>query len=201
MGLYQITQRIATGGSVVLVLLLSLPLLAGAAPDDGTRAGQDPNPVVGEPLAPDAFQPLVGIPGITSTDGLTFSEYVNALYILSISLAALIAVVKIIFAGVKYMFTDIVTQKGEALQDIRGTLFGLLIVISASLILSTINPALGDLSTFDDPETIADVTGDRLARILNNVDEGYNAFIARCRDRNADTALSSERSGRCRIRL
>ncbi len=63
---------------------------------------------------------------------------------MSISIAALLAVVKIIIAGAKYMLSDIVTTKGEAKKDIRGALLGLLLIIGAVIILNTINPALTD---------------------------------------------------------
>lgn len=93
------------------------------------------------------FQPLVGIPGITdpTTD---INTYINILYALSISIAALLAVIKIIIAGVKYMLSDIVTSKQEAKSDIQGALLGLLIVISAVLILNVINPQLTETTLF-----------------------------------------------------
>jgi hypothetical protein len=75
-----------------------------------------------------------------------FNDYINAVYLMFISIAALIAVVKIIIAGVKYMFSDIVTQKSDAKNDIKGALLGLLVVLSAVVILTIINP---DLTTFD----------------------------------------------------
>jgi len=86
---------------------------------------------------------LVNLP-IGDTD--SFNDYINAVYLMFISIAALIAVVKIIIAGVKYMFTDIVTQKGEALNDIKGALLGLLIILSAVVVLTIINP---DLTRFN----------------------------------------------------
>lgn len=95
------------------------------------------------PLVGFAQNNLVNLP-IGETD--SFNDYINAIYVMFISIAALIAVVKIIIAGVKYMFTDIVTQKGEAKKDIQSALLGLLIVMSAVLILFVINP---DLTTFD----------------------------------------------------
>ena len=55
------------------------------------------------------FTPLVGIPGIDPAAG--FNQYINALYALSISIAGLLAVIKIIIAGVKYMLSDVVTNK------------------------------------------------------------------------------------------
>ncbi len=97
---------------------------------------------------------LIFVPGITfaqrylvdlpiDTKG-SFNEYINLLYKMSISIAALLAVVKIIIAGAKYMLSDIVTTKGEAKKDIRGALLGLLLIIGAVIILNTINPALTD---------------------------------------------------------
>ncbi len=74
----------------------------------------------------------------------SFDEYINLLYKMSISVAALLAVVKIIIAGAKYMLSDIVTNKSEAKKDIQGALLGLLLIIGAVIILNTINPALRD---------------------------------------------------------
>ena len=84
------------------------------------------------------FISLVGIPGVPD-NGQDLNKYFNAIYRLSISLAALLAVVRIVLAGAKYMLTDIVPAKGEALEDIKGALLGLLIILGAVLILSTIN--------------------------------------------------------------
>jgi len=99
--------------------------------------------------APGDFVPLVGLPYIDNNGGpKNFGDYVKALYFASISIAALLAVVRIIFAGVKYMLTDVVTTKGQAKKDIYGALLGLLIVIGAVLILQTINPNLLVINLF-----------------------------------------------------
>jgi Type IV secretion system pilin len=93
------------------------------------------------------FKALVGIPGIdniTGDGGL--NDYINALYRLSISIAALLAVIKIVIAGAKYMLTDIVPAKEEAKKDIQGALIGLLIVIGAIIILNTINTDLTNVN-------------------------------------------------------
>jgi hypothetical protein len=96
------------------------------------------------------FIPLVGIPYVdTQSSDLSLAGYVNALYTAAISIAAFMAVVKIIFAGVKYMLSDVVTDKGAAKKDIRGALIGLLIVIGAVLILNTINPQLKGLGALE----------------------------------------------------
>jgi len=96
------------------------------------------------------FETLVNIPLVTA-NSMDIGQYINALYILSISIAALLAVIKIIIAGVKYMLSDVVTSKAEAKGDIKGALGGLLVVISAVVVLETINPQLRVLSVFITP--------------------------------------------------
>ena len=90
------------------------------------------------------YQPLVGIPGVDNAV-TNFGTYINQLYFLAISLAALLAVIKIIIAGVKYMLTDLGSSKADAKSDIWGALLGLLLIISAFLILTTVNPNLARL--------------------------------------------------------
>jgi hypothetical protein len=91
------------------------------------------------PLTAGAQSTLVNIGVDPNAD---FSGYLNTLYAIAIAVAALLAVLKIVIAGVKYMTSDIVTSKADAKRDIQGAIFGLLIVMSAMLILTIINPAL-----------------------------------------------------------
>jgi len=93
------------------------------------------------------YTPLVGIPGVSDLNA-NMDAYINALYMLSIAVAALLAVIKIIIAGVKWMLTDIVTSKEEAKKDIENATIGLLIVMSAVLLLNIINPQLTNISVF-----------------------------------------------------
>ena len=83
---------------------------------------------------------MVTLPGYDGTGD--FSDFVNIVYSLAISIAALLAVVKIVIAGVKWMLSDVVTDKGEAKKDIQSALFGLIIIISAVLIITIINPTI-----------------------------------------------------------
>jgi len=97
---------------------------------------------------PRGYQPLVGIPGV-GTDGQydgNFDQYLQAIYATSISLAALLAVIKIVIAGVKWMTTDIVEGKSSAKKDIEGAILGLVVILSAVLILYIINPNIGAVS-------------------------------------------------------
>jgi hypothetical protein len=104
-------------------------------------------------LAQVAYTPLVGLPGVDT--GGDFNKFINTLYILSISIAALLAVIKITIAGVKYMLTDVVTSKSEAKKDIQGALLGLLVVISAVMILTFINPQLTTINFNPDRVEVA----------------------------------------------
>jgi hypothetical protein len=71
-----------------------------------------------------------------------FSDYVGFLYGLSISIAALLAVIKIIIAGAKYMLSDLISGKESAKSDIQGAILGLLLILGAVIILEFINPQL-----------------------------------------------------------
>lgn len=89
------------------------------------------------------FVPLVGVPFLDNNQAAdSLIDYVNAFYIGSISLAAVIAVLRIIYAGIQYMLSDVVTSKGKAKKDIQAALVGLIIIIGAVLILDTINPSI-----------------------------------------------------------
>ncbi|MCA9365281.1 hypothetical protein KC723_00115 [Candidatus Kaiserbacteria bacterium] len=90
-------------------------------------------------LAAIPFRPLVGIPGFNGGEEISLNLFVNRFFLTCIALAALLAVVKLVIAGFKYMMTDVVTSKEDAKNDIKGALFGLLVVASTVLILSTIN--------------------------------------------------------------
>ncbi len=85
------------------------------------------------------YSPLIEGGGL-ETDSI--GAYINSLYLISISIAALLATIKLIIAGAKYMLSDVVTTQGEAKKEIQSSLLGLLLVISAVLILTIINPDL-----------------------------------------------------------
>lgn len=92
------------------------------------------------------YLPLVGIPGVSTDSSVNFDQYLQAVYATSISLAALLAVIKIVIAGVKWMTTDIVSSKSAAKSDIQGAVLGLVIILGAVLILYIINPNIGAVS-------------------------------------------------------
>ncbi len=102
------------------------------------------------------FVPLVGIPfvddgEIGGRDGAGLAAYVNSLYTAVIVIAAVLAVLRIVIAGVQYMLSDIVTTKAQAKKNIRNSLLGLVLVVAAVLVLETINPQLTNLSVLNLP--------------------------------------------------
>lgn len=89
------------------------------------------------------YSPLVDLSnGGQGSEVQTFEQYINFLYGFSIALAALLAVIKIVIAGAKYMLDDVITGKEQAKKDIQGAILGLLLILSAVIILELINPQL-----------------------------------------------------------
>lgn len=93
------------------------------------------------------YTPLTTIPGVTNAGG-GLVGYIQALFLLSISVGALLAVIKIAIGGFQYMMTDVVTSKENARRDIFGALIGLGILLASVLVLTTIYPDLVRLDIF-----------------------------------------------------
>lgn len=79
------------------------------------------------------------------TQKTTAGPYIEGIFKLVIAVAGGLAVLMIIFGGITYMSTDAFGGKSEAKDIIQNAIWGLLLIISAWLILFTINP---DLVTF-----------------------------------------------------
>lgn len=92
--------------------------------------------------APTQYVPLVNIPGIENTGSGNLPLYLNRIYTLVIAIGALIAVVKIMMAGVKYSLSGIVTDKATAKSDIKGALLGLALLLVPYIVLTQINSDL-----------------------------------------------------------
>jgi hypothetical protein len=99
--------------------------------------------LLAETTDPGNYTSLIKLP-VETVGGDTFGGYINMLYLTAVSLAAVLAVLKLILAGVKYMLSDVVTTKSEAKSDIKGALVGLLIIIAGVLVLNEINPSITD---------------------------------------------------------
>ncbi len=95
------------------------------------------------------YTPLVGLPGAQGTGAGGLVGYFNRLYMLVVAVGAIIAFLKIAFAGVKYSLDGVVTHKQEAKDDIKGALFGLVILLVPFIILNTIYGGLTKLNVLD----------------------------------------------------
>jgi len=58
----------------------------------------------------------------------------------------MLAVLRVITGGFKYMTTEAIGAKGDARETIQGAVFGLILLLGSWLILNTVNPQILDLS-------------------------------------------------------
>jgi hypothetical protein len=94
------------------------------------------------------FQPIVPIPNITSVEGITFYDYVNQIFRLSISLGAILAVLMIVYGGFEYMTSEALGGKKGGLSKLQNAFGGLLLLVSVTLILQVINPCILEITVF-----------------------------------------------------
>ncbi len=99
------------------------------------------------------------LPGLENVSNLTTQQYIDALYVIAIVAASILAVFKLIMAGVKYMLSEVVTNKQKAKDDIRGALLGLLLILVAVTLLNTINPNLTNLDFLRNADPTQPVPG------------------------------------------
>ena len=69
-------------------------------------------------------------------------EYLANIYTLVIAIAGALAVVKIVYAGIKYMTSEAFGLKTEAKKEIQAALIGLLMILGSYVFLYTLNPKL-----------------------------------------------------------
>jgi hypothetical protein len=105
----------------------------------------------GNPTAPAQFcangtctyTPLEPLPGQPPASGsLTFAQYANNIFTLSIVIGAMLAVAVLVFSGITYMVSEAIPQKDWGKRKLKQALWSLLILLGSYLILSTINPNL-----------------------------------------------------------
>lgn len=89
------------------------------------------------------YELLQSLPGITkpgSETVTTFTSYLPGIFNLVIGIAAVLAVVMIIYGGIQYMSTDAFQGKNDAKDTIWNAILGLTLAIAAWVILFTIYP-------------------------------------------------------------
>ena len=100
------------------------------------------------PLTKDAdFQKIFG-QGATNAgnDKQDLGTFINAAFKITLSLGAILAVLRIAYAGYQYMSSDAWGEKSHAKEILGDVTIGLLLLLSVWLILNQINPQLTQLN-------------------------------------------------------
>ena len=105
--------------------------------------------------------PLPGV-GDSGDKTTTLEKYVPAVFKLAIGLSAVVVVLMIVIGGFQYISSDALMKKTEGRERIKNAVFGLVLVISAWLILNTINPNLLNINLNIDSVTTTSVSGGSL---------------------------------------
>jgi len=85
---------------------------------------------------------LEPIGDISNVETGEFGLYLSEIFILSLQLATALAVLMISFGGFKYLTVESFIGKADAQKTINNAVIGLFILLTAWLLLSTINPDL-----------------------------------------------------------
>jgi hypothetical protein len=76
----------------------------------------------------------------------TIPDVLNAFFMMALSIGAILAVLRLVYAGYLYTTSDIWENKGKAKEVIREAVVGLIMLLSVWLVLNTINPDLLNLN-------------------------------------------------------
>ena len=126
---------------LVIAILIALPVLVSAQPE----APADPAPVPADvPSTQMKFVPLTNVPFIAEAgNSFNLSDFLNGLFKICIGVAAVVAVLQIMRAGIMYMGSDSgFAEKKEAKNLIALSIGGLILVLSPVVVFSVINPEI-----------------------------------------------------------
>lgn len=110
-----------------------------------------------DPPKPTEYKLLAPLPNIETSPGsgkATASTFIPGLFKLMIGIATALAVLTIMFGGVKYISTAGAEGKSDARKTIENALWGLILALAAWLILFTINPKLVEFNLNITPQEI-----------------------------------------------
>ncbi len=95
------------------------------------------------------FTALAPIPGLTDKsiiDSVGFANFFNNLYKYVIGLAAVLAVIMIIWGGLEISTQDSISKQGAGRERITQAIYGLILVLLPVLVFTIINPSILKLS-------------------------------------------------------
>jgi|CXWL01.1.fsa_nt_gi hypothetical protein len=73
-------------------------------------------------------------------EGQSLGDFLTAIFNIAISVGAILAVLRIGYAGFVYMTTDVISDKSNSKTIIQNAVLGLLLLLAIILILERINP-------------------------------------------------------------
>lgn len=88
------------------------------------------------------YQLLAPIPTIDKTTGITLVDYMKGVFVATIGLAIVLAVVELVIGGIEYVAAAVPSSKEDAKRRIGGAIGGLLLILLAYVLLQALNPAL-----------------------------------------------------------
>ncbi len=136
--------------------LFALALLLVAVPASAEARGVLDGPPLDPSQSRFQFQPIVSVPLATGgvVDASTsLKDYLNSVFTLSITIAAILGVVMITYDGLRYMTSDAIGTKKAALDGLRGAFFGLFLLLLSYTVLYVINPEILNLSALSEDLT------------------------------------------------
>jgi len=89
------------------------------------------------------------VPFGQTTEATGPSEYITSLYTYALGLGTLLAMVMIVIGAVQYTLSEAITDKQDAKDRIWKAVWGLVLLLAATLILNILNPTL---TTLEDPK-------------------------------------------------
>jgi len=131
-------------GIFIILATFFLPTIVALAADDLSYTVLAPLPCIDGSGTP-------GTEGYKSdctqtSNETTLEKYLPGVFKLAIGLSAVFAVLMIVIGGFQYISSDAIMKKSEGKERIKNAVFGLVLVISAWLILNTINPNLLEIN-------------------------------------------------------
>lgn len=140
---------------------------------DGNPSTTTTNTTIVEPVPiynEKEYEPLAPLPGLEGpldfSGDCVLGEYLNIFIKVFLSIITAIAVIMIVYGGINYLMSDLANTKEDAKSSIINAILGIIIALSAYIILNTINPKLLNLclnnipnqsisvSEFDEPQKL-----------------------------------------------
>lgn len=114
-----------------------------------TTDGSVVTDIYGNTLAPaggggqgTGYRLLAPIPAIGKTTGVTLVEYMKGVFVATIGLAIVLAVIELVIGGIEYVAAAVPSAKEDAKKRIGGAVGGLLLILLAWVLLQALNPKL-----------------------------------------------------------